>query len=851
LQKAKRLLLLSGTPALARPVELWTQVYALAPDLFGSYQQYTKQFCSAHRGRFGWDVSGLSNPQELHSKLRQVMVRRLKQSVLHELPPKQRSMIPITVTDKKLEKESRELMDDLKATRTSVADLVGNDAQSAHFEARRLLMMAYQQSGIAKATAVANYLVDWLDGSGKQKILVFCHHQQVMQVLEDAVAKKYKGAGHIRIDGSVDSKERALRVKKFQTHAKTRVALLSMTAAGVGLTMTAASSVLFAELHWTPGVLAQAEDRCHRIGQRNAVNVMYCVCMDHDISVDMSLWNMLGRKVGTLGKVIDGCQNASLQADHGAPNAPVGESVEEGLTRFFAENAFADKRNEPPVKGSITSYFQPAKEAEKTGGAKPPVACSKQTAALGAVDLRMPSEVEWQCEACTFINKQAPPRNGLLSCELCATPFVDMSKQEAVAATSTRKELIVLDDTKPSPFARNMPEIVTINDEDDDEVDENSSPRSARILEVATVDDGDGVEACLSVVTPAKKEDQPLLRFSVSKNSGRITLCDGSTGGRLNCNFDIHEVITEETTDRLLEVQVARWTSNAVSSVEITFDDVSIKEILQPMFERLADPDRCLEEIKEFVNNYLQLREVEKKVVRDSGKSFAPFDLKQKVARLLASTVTQSKERYSGGAKERARENLQKGVATEHDKAILHGKACAWCGGNLSYVTSREGVESTYCSNSCAEQGRLMRGGMCSSTQIRAHVFGLEGGVCQLCCIDAHALYTRLCALRPAERLNALINAKWALPKSGPALERLLQNPREGDFWQADHIIAVSEGGGGCGLDNLRTLCTPCHQNQTNRLRARLRLGSSDDGKRKQMDIRSAFFFGVNKRTKK
>ena len=109
------------------------------------------------------------------------------------------------------------------------------------------------------------------------------------------------------------------------------------------------------------------------------------------------------------------------------------------------------------------------------------------------------------------------------------------------------------------------------------------------------------------------------------------------------------------------------------------------------------------------------------------------------------------------------------------------------------------------------------------------------------------ALFLRIHALQPAERLNALCNANWYLPKTNRALERLLQNPREGDFWQADHIVAVAEGGGGCGLENLRTLCTPCHQNETEKLKYRLRLNktstSSADGKKckKDMDLRKFF----------
>lgn len=222
--------------------------------------------------------------------------------------------------------------------------------------------------------------------------------------------------------------------------------------------------------------------------------------------------------------------------------------------------------------------------------------------------------------------------------------------------------------------------------------------------------------------------------------------------------------------------------------------------------------------------------------------------LKQTVAQIMvSSTSSNCTERYAGGAKERATTNAKAGTATALDNSVLSGTACAWCADALPDATFAKGVDSTYCSQECAEQGRLGRGGMYASTRVRAQVFGLEGGVCRKCGIDAHALFVRISALEPPERLNALINAKWRLPNTGSAMERLLQQPKEGDFWQADHIQAVAEGGGGCGLDNLQTLCTPCHRTETEKLRSRLRLtGGADAAEsssgRKQMDIRSAFF---------
>lgn len=292
-------------------------------------------------------------------------------------------------------------------------------------------------------------------------------------------------------------------------------------------------------------------------------------------------------------------------------------------------------------------------------------------------------------------------------------------------------------------------------------------------------------------------------------------------------------------------------------------------------------------EIEQFVDNYLNLREIEKKFLKESYDSYGGENLKQTILfrkmiidndnnqqqmqmqKQNRSTYNDasvnssgrsnnndnsnnkiSTERYSGGAKERARENVNNGTASSIDMEILEGRLCAWCGGNLPTVAIQDGVECTYCSRECTEQGRLKRGGMYASKQIRSMLYALEGGVCRKCNIDAHALYTRIRSLHPAERLNALINANWNLPKTSKSLERLLNNPKEGDFWQADHIVPVAEGGGNCELDNLQTLCVPCHQTETEKLRSRLKLTggalsqkSDEDGTElhRQTDIRTMF----------
>ena len=264
-------------------------------------------------------------------------------------------------------------------------------------------------------------------------------------------------------------------------------------------------------------------------------------------------------------------------------------------------------------------------------------------------------------------------------------------------------------------------------------------------------------------------------------------------------------------------------------------------------------------ELEAFVRAFLSLREVERKAIKNSGEAFSPRNLAQAATKIILGlgrkrkhdtirTIASTTDRYVGGAKELAEERLQKGEANTEDMAVLKGYKCAWCASDFSAASRM--AQSTYCSQECAEEGRLRRGGKYASSRIREQIFALEGGVCQLCHLDAHALFLRIKSLPPAQRLSALCNAGFKLPSSSKALERLLHEPKEGFFWQADHIQPVAEGGGGCGLENLRTLCTPCHSLETQKLRGRLKLNgggvavdekSRNDGKKKQTDIRSMF----------
>ena len=162
-----------------------------------------------------------------------------------------------------------------------------------------LFNKVYMLSAEAKTQGVKEYIHYLLDN--KCKFLVFAHHKLMLDAIEEEVIKMK--IDYIRIDGKVKLEKRQESVNKFQTDETCLVAILSITACYTGITLTAASTVVFSELHMTPAVMIQAEDRAHRIGQEHeCVNIHYLYGPD---TLDEVLFKMLNQKQNIFSNTLD------------------------------------------------------------------------------------------------------------------------------------------------------------------------------------------------------------------------------------------------------------------------------------------------------------------------------------------------------------------------------------------------------------------------------------------------------------------------------------------------------------------------------------------------------------------
>ncbi|CAI2382484.1 unnamed protein product [Moneuplotes crassus] len=319
--EAKRILFLTGTPILSRPIELFNLVKALRPDMIRQFLDYAYRYCNPRENKFGTDFTGASCMKELHYILeKSFMIRRLKKEVLSELPDKRRQLVDITVDKKMQDKIKNVLTEQLRDLQMRSEDpqkfleekfdQYNEGDKEADFEDTvndlgHYFTQAYQLTGEAKTKGILDFVTTMIESD--TKFLIFAHHISVMDAIETFLYKRKVKS--IRIDGKTKQNLRHKLVEKFQNDEKIKVAILSITACSHGLTLTASCTVVFAELFWTPGVMIQAEDRVHRIGQANSVSIYYLFGED---TLDQIMLDMILSKSEIIASTLDGVKNSEF-----------------------------------------------------------------------------------------------------------------------------------------------------------------------------------------------------------------------------------------------------------------------------------------------------------------------------------------------------------------------------------------------------------------------------------------------------------------------------------------------------------------------------------------------------------
>ncbi len=279
-------LALTGTPVLNHAEELISQLRVIGRlEDFGSGARFARQF----RGRL--------SEERLHWHLRRrCFVRRLKSEVLPQLPAKRQVVVPVALDN---EREYRLAENDVVAwLREQPLDLRELNARiAATLRAERLAQLGTLQRLAArgKLHSALAWIHDFL-ASG-EPLVVFARHVEV----QEAVMERFPDALHLL--GRDDVVARDDSVRRFQDPEGPQLIVCATRVAAQGITLTRASNVAFLELEWTPAMHDQAEDRCHRIGQRDAVTAWYLLAAD---TIDETMADLIARKRGLIAAVTDG-----------------------------------------------------------------------------------------------------------------------------------------------------------------------------------------------------------------------------------------------------------------------------------------------------------------------------------------------------------------------------------------------------------------------------------------------------------------------------------------------------------------------------------------------------------------
>lgn len=287
----ENILCLSGTPVTSRPSQFFPTLNTLRQDLFPSFWSYAQRYCGARNNGFGWDFSGASHMDELNTLLKDnLMIRRAKEDVIAELPPKTRSLVPLEIDNRKTyDQAKRDFIAWLEKTEGKDKARKAENAQGlVQIEALKQLCLS------GKKKAVVSWIAGFIEGGNK--LVVFTHHTE----FRHALYEHFKDIA-VEAKGGADNQAAA---DSFQNDPNILLFFGGIKSANVAITLTAASHMAVVELPWTPGDLEQAEDRIYaRVNDMHGANIYLLVAVD---TIEEEIAAILDDKMQNLTHLLNG-----------------------------------------------------------------------------------------------------------------------------------------------------------------------------------------------------------------------------------------------------------------------------------------------------------------------------------------------------------------------------------------------------------------------------------------------------------------------------------------------------------------------------------------------------------------
>jgi SWI/SNF-related matrix-associated actin-dependent regulator 1 of chromatin subfamily A len=295
----KHVLLLSGTPMLSKPVELFTSLNILDPANWNNYMAFIKRYCGAWQAPWmngGWDASRATNIPELQEKLSKYMFRKRKEEVLTELPDKVFIDVPVELSHEaqmKYDLVEENFVYYLKEIKEKKDDEIRKSMMAEMLVKLNEMRQITSEGKTESSLEIIDNIVEAGD-----KVIVFSAYNKPLLELK----AKLKGKC-VMIIGSSSEQERKEAVEKFQNDPKIQVFLGGMNSANTGITLTRASNVLFVDYDWVPANMEQAYGRAHRIGNKAESLTIYQMIAKG--TIDQKVAKVLEKKKELFSRIVE------------------------------------------------------------------------------------------------------------------------------------------------------------------------------------------------------------------------------------------------------------------------------------------------------------------------------------------------------------------------------------------------------------------------------------------------------------------------------------------------------------------------------------------------------------------